>query len=129
MSAFDSDVSGDGSITFDRLEAHVKRAFNFPPLNPNLGPGYLGHFAFCKLGAACVCRSTTESKSTMNEVVVECLDFWDQIDIVVYLIRTTHGKEYYCTRFVLDEAIKKFNKYREVRFANANMYKALRLLS
>jgi hypothetical protein len=124
-----SDVSGDTPITFDKLEAHVKRAFNFPSLNPDLGPGYLGHFAFRKVGAACACRSTTESKSIMNEVVVECLDLWDQIDIMVYLIRTTHGKEYYCTRFVLDEAITKYNKYREVRFANPKMYEALRLLS
>jgi hypothetical protein len=89
-----SDITGDGSITFDHLEEHVKRAFNFPPLHPELGPGYLGHFAFKKFGPSCaVCRMTTESSNTLNGVVVESLDFWDQVDILVYLIHTTHGKE------------------------------------
>jgi hypothetical protein len=124
-----SDAVDSQVAIFDALGDWARQAFNHPPQSPNFGPGYLGHFAFTKVGEACICRSSTESASVMNGAKVESLDFWDQINILIYLVKTTLGKEFYCTRFVLDEAIRKYNKYREVRYANSEMYEALRLLT
>jgi hypothetical protein len=114
---------------FDRLERPAQLVFNAPPRNPELGRGQIGHFSFAKMGELCVCQNTIESTSTISSKVVECLDLWNQISTLCYLIRSTNGLEFYCTRFILDEAIKQYNKYREARLANIDMHYAMQLCS
>lgn len=114
---------------FSMLPPKVQDGFNYPPYQPSVGNGQIGHFSFEKCGENAACRNVHECAATFDPKVTATWTIVEWSYAGVYVVRTTNYKEYYCLRHTIDNAIIDYNSRREGHVASQQMQEILQDLS
>lgn len=115
-SELDCDVF-DAEPRFSLIPQEIRALFPPPPFKWSCGWGYIGHRSVSKVGDIAICSNTAEAMSHIDPEMVAGSMIWIKIGAVWYVLKTTNGREYYCSRHLIDEAIKEYNIRREAKLA------------